>query len=257
MTILDEIVAAARVRVEREKTVISKAVLPERRRPAFAFEAVLRQPGMSFICEVKKASPSKGLIAPDFPYLEIAGDYEAAGAAAISVLTEPDYFQGEDRYLAEIREQVDIPLLRKDFIIDPCQIRQAACLGADAILLICSVLKQEELAAYLEYAGELGLSCLTEVHDEEELAGALEAGARIIGVNNRDLKTFTVDPGRSIRLRHLVPPDILFVSESGIYTPEDVRLLEENAVDAVLVGEALMRAPDRRACLRALKGAVS
>lgn len=260
MTILDKIVAATRIRVEREKTDVpfdELAKQPQPEREPFAFEKALAGPGISFICEVKKASPSKGVIAEHFPYVEIAREYEAAGAAAISVLTEPDFFQGSGRYLREIREAVSIPLLRKDFIIEPYQIVQAKKLGADAVLLICGILAPERLAEFIKLADSLGLSPLVEVHDETELKMALSAGARVIGVNNRDLRTFNVDTGNSIRLRKLAPPEILFVSESGISGAKDVALLLKNGVDAVLVGEALMRSPDKTAALAALKGEAS
>lgn len=253
MNILDRIVASARERVRRDKM---RGLPPQAGKglPPFMFERSLRQPGMSFICEVKKASPSKGVISEDFPHLDIARAYEAAGAGAISVLTEPEYFQGSDRYLSEIRETVDAPLLRKDFIIDPFQIEQSARLGADAILLICRVLTSAQLAEYIAMADRLGLSCLVEAHDEAELKTALSAGARVIGVNNRDLKTFTVDMNNSIRLKRLVPNDLIFVSESGVRTAEDVELLRQNGVDAVLVGETLMCSPDKKAALDALRG---
>ncbi|MCD7948127.1 MAG: indole-3-glycerol phosphate synthase TrpC [Oscillospiraceae bacterium] len=253
MNILDEIVASTLPRVAREKA----AGLPEPKAPPrkpFHFEENLRAPGVSFICEVKKASPSKGVIAADFPYLDIARAYERAGADAISVLTEPDYFQGRNAYLAEIRAAVDTPLLRKDFTIDPFQIEQAAALGADAVLLICAILSPAQVKEYIALADTLGLSCLVEAHDEEEIKTALAAGARIIGVNNRDLKTFTVDTANSIRLRKLVPPDILFVAESGVGAAEDIALLREHNISAVLVGETLMRAPDKAAMLSSLRG---
>ncbi|MDR0294530.1 MAG: indole-3-glycerol phosphate synthase TrpC [Oscillospiraceae bacterium] len=254
MNILDRIVAAAKERVERDK----KTGLPDQIAHSapvpFRFEQNLRRPDTAFICEVKKASPSKGVIDEAFPYLKIAREYEAAGAAAISVLTEPEFFLGSDRVLAEIREAVRIPLLRKDFIIDPFQIEQAARLGADAVLLICAILTPVQLAGYIAEADRLGLSCLVEAHDGEEMKTALKAGARVIGVNNRDLKTFNVDTANSIRLRKLAPDGILFVSESGIRTAEDVELLRRNGISAVLVGEALMRAPDKKAALAALRG---
>jgi indole-3-glycerol phosphate synthase len=253
MNILERITAAAKIRVEREK----QAGLPPpngKARPPFLFEGQLRKEGISFICEVKKASPSKGVLAEDFPYLAIAQDYEKAGATAISVLTEPDFFQGSDRYLSEIRVAVNIPLLRKDFIIDPFQIEQAARLGADAVLLICAILTPAQLAAYIGLADRLGLSCLVEAHDERELKTALRAGARVVGVNNRDLKTFAVDTGTSIRLRELAPKEIVFVSESGIRTAGDVQLLRKHGIDAVLVGETLMRSPDKQAALATLRG---
>ena len=253
MTILDQIVASTRRRVERDK----KVGLPprsEKHRTPFLFEQRLQKPGMSFICEVKKASPSKGIIAEDFPYLEIAKDYETAGTDAISVLTEPEFFLGCDRYLAEIREAVDVPLLRKDFIVDPFQIEQAACLGADAVLLICAILTPAQLSEFLRDADRLGLSSLVEAHDEAELRMAMAAGARVVGVNNRDLKTFAVDTGNSIRLRKLAPKDIVFVAESGIRTAWDVERLRLGGIGAVLVGEALMRSPDKKAALGMLRG---
>lgn len=218
-----------------------------------AFERALRQPGMSFICEVKKASPSKGIIAEDFPYMDIAKDYEAAGASAISCLTEPYWFLGSDVYLEEIAENVSIPVLRKDFTCSEYMIWQAKALGASAVLLICSVLDDGELRAYHRLTEELHMSALVEAHDADEIERAKQAGARIIGVNNRNLKDFSVDIGHSARLRQLAGEDTVFVSESGIRTPEDMRTLCENGTDAVLIGEMLMRAPDRQAALRALK----
>jgi indole-3-glycerol phosphate synthase len=253
MNILDRIVASTEKRVERDKKDGMPPECGEKRQP-FRFEKSLRGPDMSFICEVKKASPSKGVIAEDFPYLEIVREYEAAGASAISVLTEPEFFQGKYSYLTEIRSITNIPLLRKDFIIDRFQIEQSSCLGADAILLICSILTPAKLAEFIKEADRFGLSCLVEVHDESELRMAVAAGARVIGVNNRDLKTFEVDTGNSIRLRKLVPNNIVFVSESGIRTADDVKLLRNHGIDAVLVGETLMRSADRKAALTALKG---
>ena len=218
-----------------------------------AFERALRQPGMSFICEVKKASPSKGIIAEDFPYMDIAKDYEAAGASAISCLTEPYWFLGSDVYLEEIAENVSIPVLRKDFTCSEYMIWQAKALGASAVLLICSVLDDGGLRAYHRLTEELHMSALVEAHDADEIERAKQAGARIIGVNNRNLKDFSVDIGNSARLRQLAGEDTVFVSESGIRTPEDMKALCENGTDAVLIGEMLMRAPDRQAALRALK----
>lgn len=218
-----------------------------------SFEQVLRQPGLSFICEVKKASPSKGVIAEQFPYLEIAGEYEAAGASAISCLTEPYYFQGRDAYLKEITEQVKIPVLRKDFTVDPYMIYEAKLLGASAVLLICAILTDRELKEYRELAEHLGMSALVEAHSEEEVKRALDSGARILGVNNRDLRTFEVDIRNSIRLRPLVPDTCLFVSESGIRTEEDMKALYENGTDAVLIGETLMRAPDKAEMIARLR----
>jgi indole-3-glycerol phosphate synthase len=220
----------------------------------FPFERALAGPGLSFICEVKRASPSKGIIAEDFPYLEIAGDYEAAGAAAVSVLTEPYFFLGSDEYLREIAGELKIPVLRKDFIVDTYQIYETKLLGASAVLLICALLDTETLGAYIGLSRSLGLSALVEVHREEELEGVLAAGARIIGINNRDLKTFQVDPSLTGRLRKLVPPDRLAVSESGVQSPEDIRALEALGLHGVLIGEALMRAKDKRRRLAELRG---
>lgn len=222
----------------------------------FKFEKALKQKGMSFICEVKKASPSKGLIAEDFPYLEIAKDYQKAGATAISCLTEPKYFQGQDKFLSDITSEVSIPVLRKDFFVDENMIYEAKFLGASAILLICAILDDEKLQKFYAIANKLGLSAIFEVHDEEELQRALNLGARIIGVNNRNLKTFELDLNISIKLRKLVPSDVIFISESGIKTREDVKLLEENNVDAVLIGETLMRADNKKEILDILKGAL-
>ena len=255
MSILDRIVEAAKLRVQREKLEQPQPVLQIKRiLPAHSFEKALQTPEMSFICEVKKASPSKGVIAEDFPYTQIAKEYEAGGAAAISVLTEPDFFLGKNQYLTEIRKEVHIPLLRKDFIIDPYQIEQAFCIGADAVLLIAAVLDIGQLQDYINYAESLGLSCLVEAHDENEVKIAQKAGARIIGVNNRDLRTFSVDLSNSISLRKLVSEDTIFVAESGIKTSEDIKKLHENKIDAVLIGETLMRSKDKRAELEKLWG---
>ena len=253
MNILDRIVASTKKRVEKDKAAGMPARNSVKRQP-FIFEKSLRGSDISFICEVKKASPSKGVIAEDFPYLDIAKEYEGAGASAISVLTEPEFFRGADEYLKEIRKSVDIPILRKDFVIDKFQIEQSFRFGADAILLICSILSGEELSEFIKEADKFGLSSLVEVHNEEELRTAVEAGARIIGVNNRDLKTFEVDTQNSIRLRKLTPDEIIFVSESGIRTAEDVEVLRKNGVDAVLIGEALMRSSDKKAALDTLRG---
>jgi indole-3-glycerol phosphate synthase len=221
----------------------------------FPFEKALAAPGLSFICEVKKASPSKGLIAADFPYLRIAGDYEDAGAAAISVLTEPDFFLGSNAYLREIAAAVIVPVLRKDFIVDPYQIYEAKLLGASAVLLICALLDDKTLSEYKALAESLGLSALVEAHDEAEAAMAIRSGARIIGINNRDLKTFQVDLAVTSRLREKIPPGVIVVSESGIGGPDDIRALGARGIDAVLVGETLMRASDRKAYLRTLREA--
>ena len=217
-----------------------------------AFERALRQPGMSFICEVKKASPSKGIIAEDFPYVDIAKDYEAAGASAISCLTEPYWFLGSDVYLEEIAETVSVPVLRKDFTCSEYMIWQAKALGASAVLLICSVLDDVELREYHRLTEELHMSALVEAHDAGEIEQAKQAGARIIGVNNRNLKDFSVDISHSARLRQLAGEETVFVSESGIRGPEDMKALCENGTDAVLIGEMLMRSPDRQAALKTL-----
>jgi len=219
------------------------------------FEKALTAPGLSFICEVKKASPSKGVIAEDFPYLRIAREYEAAGAAAISVLTEPDYFLGSDQYLREIAAEVKIPVLRKDFVVDEYQIYEAKVFGAQAVLLICALLNGETLASYIAIARDLGLSALVEIHSEAEAEQALAAGARIIGINNRDLKTFGVDLGLSARLRKLIPAGIVTVAESGVKSPDDVRALKDTGIDTVLIGESLMRAPDKKQFLAELRAA--
>jgi indole-3-glycerol phosphate synthase len=220
----------------------------------FPFEKALRKDGIAVICEVKKASPSKGILDPEFLYCEIAEEYEAAGADAVSVLTEPDWFLGDDRYLSEIREIIRLPILRKDFTVDSYQIYEAKLIGADAILLICALLEPEKLKQCLDTAHQLGLSAVVEAHTEEEVLMAVKAGARIIGVNNRDLRTFQVDINTSIRLRSLVPEDIIFISESGIKTNEDIAKLRENNIDAVLIGETLMRSEDKKKQLSELKG---
>lgn len=260
MTILDRLAGYAAERVSAAK---EKRPAEEMRRLAlslpkgdFAFEEALKKPGVSFICECKKASPSKGLIAPDFPYLKIAEEYEAAGADCISVLTEPKWFLGSDRYLQEIAEAVSVPCLRKDFTVDAYMIYEAKLLGAAAVLLICSILPETALKEYIGLCDELGLSALVEAHDREEVQTALGAGARMIGVNNRNLADFSVDTENSRRLRALIPPDVIFVSESGVRTGEDVAKLREIGADAVLVGETLMRAPDKTAKLAELRGPV-
>ena len=220
----------------------------------FPFEQALKKDGMSFICEVKKASPSKGIIAEDFPYVEIAKDYERSGASAISVLTEPQWFKGENAYLEEISKNVSIPLLRKDFTVCEYQIYEAKLIGASAVLLICSLLDTETIRAWIKLCDKLGLSALVEAHTEEEVKSAVSAGARIIGVNNRNLRDFTVDITNSIRLRNLVPSEILFVAESGIKTRADVAELENAGVNGVLIGETLMRSKNKKAMLDELKG---
>ncbi len=242
--------------VKEQARQLAKAEIKERGKFSFSFRESLAKEGMCFICEVKKASPSKGIIAEEFPYLAIAGEYERAGAAAISVLTEPHYFLGSDNYLKEIAAKVKIPALRKDFTIDAYQIYEAKLLGASAVLLICALLEDAKLKEFIEIAHELGLSALVEAHDETEVQRAVAAGAQIIGVNNRNLKDFTVDIKNSVRLRELAPKTSLFVAESGIKTAEDIAVLKENGVDAVLIGETLMRATDKRAMLQKLGGGI-
>lgn len=257
--ILDKLAASARVRVDRLKaerpleSVREEALSIKPEKP-FCFEAALKKEDIAFICEVKKASPSKGLIAPDFPYVHIARDYEAAGADAISVLTEPEYFLGSDDYLSAVKRAVNIPVIRKDFTIDPYQIYEARIIGADAVLLICALLDTEVLTEYIRIADTLGLTALVEAHDAAEVASALEAGARVIGVNNRNLKTFEVDIKNSARLRQLMPEHITFVSESGIKTPGDIDALRKNGTDAVLIGETLMRSSRKAEELARLRG---
>lgn len=256
--ILDEIADYARLRVAEKKKTLPLTELRQQAEAmnaetGFPFEAALKKPEISFICECKKASPSKGLIAPDFPYLSIAKEYEAAGAAAISCLTEPKWFLGRDQYLAEIAAAVQIPVLRKDFTIDPYMIYEAKCLGAGIVLLIAALLSEAELREYIQIADSLGLSAIVEAHDEEEIRHAAAAGARIIGVNNRNLKDFTVDIQNSIRLRHLVPDSISFIAESGIQTRTDVETLLAHQINGVLIGETLMRAENKREMLAALR----
>ncbi|MEG6616371.1 indole-3-glycerol phosphate synthase TrpC [Peptococcaceae bacterium 1198_IL3148] len=221
---------------------------------AFAFEKILKSKEISFICEVKRASPSQGMIAPAFPYQKIAVDYEKAGAHAISVLTEPEYFKGSDIYLKEISQLVNIPVLRKDFIVDEYQIYQSKLIGADAVLLICALLDTDTLKRYIGICDELGLTALVEAHTKDEVNSAIEAGARVIGVNNRNLKTFEVDIRNCITLRELVPEDTIYVAESGIQTRNDISVLKKAGVDAVLIGEALMKSADKKAMLSYLRG---
>ena len=260
MNILDQLAEYSRLRVAEDKKKIS---LEEMKNIAiqtkneklcnFAFENELKKDGLSFICECKKASPSKGLIEPDFRYLEIAREYEAAGADCISVLTEPKWFLGSDEYLKEIAKTVSIPCIRKDFTVDEYQIYQAKTLGAAAVLLICSILSEEQLGEYIKICDSLGISALVEIHNEKEAGMAVRAGARIIGVNNRNLKDFTVDTANSRKLRDLIPDDIIFVSESGVKSTDDIRAIREIGADAVLIGETLMRADDKKAKLDELR----
>lgn len=257
--ILDKLVAATKKRLIRQK---QQKTLEDIKHEAlslptdknFPFEKALRAQDINFICEVKKASPSKGIIAEYFPYLDIAKEYEQAGASAISVLTEPDFFLGSDTYLREIAQTVDIPVLRKDFTIDEYQIYEAKILGASAVLLICAILTEEKLTRFRKIADDLGLSCLVEAHDEQEIRMALNCKARIIGVNNRNLKDFSVNVENSLKLRPLVPENIIFVSESGLKTAQDIQKLKENNVQAALIGETFMRSPDKTAELSRLYG---
>ncbi|MDD2958482.1 MAG: indole-3-glycerol phosphate synthase TrpC [Lachnospiraceae bacterium] len=257
--ILTAIADYAKIRVEEAKKKVSPDEMKSRAlamdcNTGFPFERSLAGDDIGFICECKKASPSKGLIAPDFPYREIAKDYEAAGASCISVLTEPKWFLGKNEYLMEIADAVKIPCIRKDFTVDEYMIYEARTLGAAAVLLICALLDIDTLKRYISICDELGLSALVEAHDEEEIAAAIEAGARIIGVNNRNLKDFTVDVHNSERLRRLVPEHILFVAESGIKTSGDIDVLRKAHVNGALIGETLMRAADKKAVLDGLRG---
>ena len=258
MTILEKISERAKLRVARDKEILSPSEIKRRAlslpRGNFPFEVALKTPDLSFICECKKASPSKGLIAENFPYVDIARDYEAAGADAISVLTEPEFFLGADKFLSEIAAQVSIPCLRKDFVVDAYQIWQAKVLGASAVLLICAILDDSSLKKFLAACDEAGLSALVEAHDENEIRRAINCGAQIIGVNNRNLKDFSVDMDNAKRLRELVPPEITFVSESGVKSADDVQKIRALGADAVLIGEVLMRAPDKKLALAELRG---
>lgn len=258
MTILDQLADYAKYRTESAKKILpydeikSKAFsLPADK---FEFENALKKPDISFICECKKASPSKGIIAEDFPYMQIAKEYEKAGADCISVLTEPKWFLGRDDYLQEIAHTVSIPCIRKDFVVDDYMIYEAKLLGAKAVLLICSILTAEQIKEYISVCDKLGLSALVESHDEDEVKTAVNCGARLIGVNNRNLNDFSVDTGNSRKLRELVPNNILFVSESGVKTAEDINLLRQAGADAVLIGETLMKASDKTAKLAELRG---
>lgn len=257
--ILEDIAAYTKIRIVQDKAITSMRAIKFQALgmnldTGFPLEQALRKKEMSFICECKKASPSKGVIAEEFDYLTIAKEYEAAGATAISVLTEPKWFLGKNHFLKEIAGEVSIPCLRKDFVVDEYMIYEAKVLGAAAVLLICAILPEKTLKKYLTICDSLGLSALVEAHDEEEIAMALRCGARIIGVNNRNLKDFTVDMENSERLRSLVPEDVLFVAESGIQTHEDVARLRKAGVNGVLIGETLMRAKDKKTMLDALQG---
>lgn len=260
MTILERLASYARERTEQAKR---KQSLGELRQQAlslpnknFAFENAIRKPEISFICECKKASPSKGMIVHDFPYIQIAKEYESAGADCISVLTEPKWFLGSDIYLKRISSAVSIPCLRKDFTVDEYMIYEARALGASAVLLICSILSEGQMNEYISICDEMGISALVEAHDEREVTMALHAGARLIGINNRNLKDFTVDTENSFRFREMIPQDVLFVSESGISSVQEVKKLREIGADAVLIGEALMRADNKAVKLAELRGVI-
>ena len=260
MTILEQLAAHARERVAADRAENSLDMLQEQcralgRARGERFRAALAKPELSFICEVKKASPSKGVISRNFPYLEIAKDYEAAGADAISCLTEPKWFLGSDQIFREIRGAVDTPMLRKDFTVDPYQLYQARLLGADCVLLICALLDTKTLERYLTICDDLGLSALVEAHDGKEIASAVAAGASIIGVNNRNLKDFSVNFDNAARLRDRIPPGVLYVAESGVHRPEDVSAVRSMGADGVLIGEALMRSQDKGAMLAAFREA--
>lgn len=256
--ILTKLADSTRDRVEREKKQIQLEMVKKQalamKKGDFSFEKVIAEGDISFICEVKRASPSKGMLVEEFPYVQIAKDYEEAGASCISVLTEPDYFKGDKQYLKEISENVTVPLIRKDFIIDEYMIYDAKIHGASCVLLICSLLDKETMEKYIEICDNLGMSALVEAHDEEEIQKAVEAGARMIGVNNRDLKTFTVDIGNSERLRKLVPDNILFIAESGIKTNADINRLRKAKVNGVLIGETFMKAENKKEMLQKLRG---
>ena len=260
MTILEQLAKEAEIRVMRDREKVSfgemkslAEALPKE--PENRFYQAVGKPGMSFICEVKKASPSKGIIDPVFDYLRIAGEYEKAGADAVSCLTEPRHFLGSDDIFRAIRAHIKTPMIRKDFTVDPYQLYQAKVMGADGVLLICSLLNTETIARYLKICEDLGLAALAETHDGAEIASAVSAGARMIGVNNRNLKDFSVDFENAERLRDRIPADCLYVAESGVKSPEDVKILSRIGADAVLMGEVLMRAKDKGAMLSAMREA--
>lgn len=258
MNILDQLAEHAKTRVAEGMKNKSLEVIKEEAlslpKGNFEFEKALRKDDIAFICECKKASPSKGIIAEEFDYLSIAKEYEEAGADCISVLTEPKWFLGSDEYLRAIANTVNIPCIRKDFTVDEYMIYEAKLLGAKAVLLICAILTKEQIASYIKICDELGISALVEAHDEEEINMAVDAGARVIGVNNRNLKDFSVDTSNSKRLRQMIPENIIFVSESGISTSDDVKALQDAKVNAVLIGETLMRADDKKMKLSELRG---
>ncbi len=260
MTILDQIAEEARRRVEADRAVLPDEILREQALACGtgngpAFYSAVASSGLSLICEIKKASPSKGVIDPVFDYRRIAEDYEKGGADCISCLTEPHWFLGSDEIFRDVRSRISLPMLRKDFTVDSRQIYQSRIMGADCVLLICSLTDTETLARDLEICDGLGLAALVEAHDEGEIQSALSAGARMIGVNNRNLKDFSVDLENAVRLRDLIPPQCLYVSESGVRTAEDAWAMRKAGADAVLVGEALMREKDRAGLISLMKKA--
>ena len=260
--ILDDIIAKQKTRIENEKKekkeknieTLKQEVLPLPSSKNFFFENSLKSKDFAFICEIKKASPSKGVIVEDFPYMDIAQEYEKAGASAISVLTEPNFFKGNDKYLKDVADIVNIPVLRKDFIIDEYQIYQAKLIGADAVLLICAVLDESTLKNFINIATSLKLSCLVETHNEEEIKKALNCNAKIIGINNRDLKTFTVDINTSLKLRKFIPENKILISESGIKTAQDIKMLKDVGFNGALIGESMMLSKDKKQFLSELRG---
>ena len=260
MNILEKLAQESKLRVETDKKKISLeeikiAAQNSKLGNGEKFISALKRPILSFICEVKKASPSKGIISKDFPYLEIAKEYEAADADCISCLTEPKYFLGSDKIFSEIRAAVEVPMLRKDFTVDEYQIYQAKAMGADAVLLICAILTTAEIEEFLTICEELKICAIVETHDELEIKSALSAGASIIGVNNRNLKNFTVDFETAAKLRELIPAEKIYIAESGVKTPADISTLKKIGADAVLIGETLMRAENKIEMLKSLRAA--
>ncbi len=256
--ILDDIVAKQKIRIAQEKEIKSFDVVKKEAETysslnKISFKDSLKSKDFAFICEIKKASPSKGIIVENFPYIDIAKDYESAGAAAISVLTEQNFFKGSDKYLTEVANTVNIPVLRKDFIIDEYQIYQAKLIGASAILLICAILDEKTLHKHINTAKSLNLNCLVETHNEEEIKKALNSGAEIIGINNRDLKTFTVDINTSVKLRKYLPDNKILISESGIKTSADIKMLKDDGFNGALIGESMMRSENKKRFLSELR----
>lgn len=259
MNILDTIAEYSMLRVKTDKRAIPQERLREKaelmKGRDHRFLDALRKPGLSFICEIKKASPSKGIISESFPYLDIAKEYENAGADCVSCLTEPKWFKGSDNIFRQVRARIDTPMIRKDFTVDEYQIYQAKCMEADAVLLICSILDDARLKDYLSLCKEIGLDALVEAHNEKEIESAVKADARIIGVNNRNLKDFSVDFSNALKLRSMIPRDTVYVAESGVKNADDAKRIKEAGTDAVLIGEAFMRAYDKAALLREMRNA--